>query len=55
MARIESHGEDPSQNPGRCTNNTHRSVNTSSDVADEEQFFFTQTDGQNETEQPILQ
>ena len=28
---------------------------TSSDVADEEQFFFTQTDSQNETEEKILQ
>ena len=28
---------------------------TSSDVADEEQFSFTQTDGQNETEEHILQ
>ena len=28
---------------------------TSSDVADEEQFFFTQTDGQDQTEEQILQ
>ena len=28
---------------------------TSSDVADEEQFFFTQTDNQDETEEQILQ
>ena len=28
---------------------------SSSDVADEEQFFFTQTDGQNETEEQFLQ
>ena len=28
---------------------------SSSDVADEEQFFFTQTDGQDETEEQILQ
>ena len=28
---------------------------SSSDVADEEQFFFTQTDGHNETEDEILQ
>ena len=28
---------------------------SSSDVADEEQFFFTQTDGQGETEEQILQ
>ena len=30
-------------------------ITSSSDVADEEQFFFTQTDGQDETEQQILQ
>ena len=34
---------------------THRSVNIFSDVADEEQFFFTQTDSQDETEGQILQ
>ena len=34
---------------------THIEVSTSSsDVAYEEQFFFTQTDGQNETEEQIL-
>ena len=30
-------------------------LTSSSDVADEEQFFFTQTDGQDETEEQILQ
>ena len=35
---------------------THIEVSTSSsDVADEEQFFFTQTDSQEETEEQILQ
>ena len=35
---------------------THIEVSTSSsDVADEEQFFFTQTDNQDETEEQILQ
>ena len=35
---------------------THIEVSTSSsDVADEEQFFFTQTDGRGETEEQILQ
>ena len=35
---------------------THREVSTSSsDFADEEQFFFTQTDGQDETEEENLE
>ena len=35
---------------------THKEVSTSSsDVSDEEQFFFTQTDGHDETEEQTLQ
>ena len=49
--RIESHGEDPSQDPGRSPIEAKTSA---SDVADEEQFFFTQADGEDETEEQTL-
>ena len=41
---------------GEDVQTTHIEVSTaSSDVADKKQFFFTQTDGQDETEEQILQ
>ena len=52
--RIESHGGDSSQNPGRCTKTPNVVTTSSSDVADEEQFFFAQADGENETEEETL-
>ena len=53
--RVKSQRKDPSQNQGRCANNTIEVTTSSSDVADEEQFFFMHTDDQDETEEQILQ
>ena len=52
LSRLEL--KDPSQNPGGCTNKCYRGENIA-DVADKVQFFFTQADGGDKTEEQIFQ
>ena len=53
--RIESHGSGPSQDQGRCSNNTHWSHNILLRCRRWRTVFLAQTDSPDETEEQILQ